>query len=1065
MKVIFTLSFCFWWAVTFAQQIAPTLVPLKQVEQLVMPFIDNDALIAKEAQRRANREIPEFAVSQRVYVQPQTHGNWEVLTDGTAVWRVSILSKGAHSLNLGFTNFNLPKNAQLFLYSPDQKDILGPFSQADNEEHQQLWTPILPGESLVVELQVPQQERANVNLLIEYVNHDFIGFGKLLSQNCHLDVNCDSLSGFPELEAYRDIIQSVGMYSLNGVRACTGFLINNVRQDCTPFFMTAFHCEVNERNAPSVVVYWNYENSTCRPVGLPENSRKGDGPLIDFNTGSTLIAANAPSDMALLKLDDAVSSTANAFFAGWTNADLNPSSTICIHHPNTEEKRISFSEQPTYDGLWGSGSRFITNGDHLVVPNWNIGSTEGGSSGAPLFDTNSKRVIGQLHGGQARCGNQEYDSFGKFHTSWEGNGTPNTRLKDWLDPDGLELSGIDGYYQNECGKTIVPSQYVKTTCSTDTVMYQLVFEAGFVGEINLSIAGLPEAIAVSFSKNPVVLQDTITLQLSQLEQYQDTIITWTVLAKDSIGIFSTPLQIRILGNTLQAASLLSPTNNNLAVNDTPIFTWENSGLGLQYQFQLALDSAFEQIVADTSGLTTPYWQSNRLTSTDFYYWRVRSYNSCTAGVWSSPYTFITATCRQYLSTQSPVTISQGPAGNYVSILDIPESGSITDVNVIPLKGKHSWISDLQFSLTSPDGSVVQLMNRPCFDENDFNIVFDDESISAAIPCPLTNGLAYKPLERLKKLNGENMQGVWQLQIRDNEDQDGGRLDAWGLKVCSVSERFDLSVNASENDFVLCGENDIFFTVQWGSDFTPNTTQIELKKLPLGVQAEIAANTVSRSASIQLRNLSRLAAGTYTVLVALSDEQFSNTKRITIQKIPSTIPTRLLLPKNKAENIKVPAKFEWQDTNNAATFQLELALDSTFSNGLSTYTTGLNSYTKRDSLLQDTTYFWRIITQSTCETDTSVVFQFSTERLVNIQTLPNSYFSVYPNPTTSEVQVAAIENKLLRMEINVITPNGRRIKQQAGYETVTVDLSNHPSGIYLLQIVTSEGMLWKKVLLE
>ncbi|NJL74893.1 MAG: T9SS type A sorting domain-containing protein [Saprospiraceae bacterium] len=257
----------------------------------------------------------------------------------------------------------------------------------------------------------------------------------------------------------------------------------------------------------------------------------------------------------------------------------------------------------------------------------------------------------------------------------------------------------------------------------------------------------------------------------------------------------------------------------------------------------------------------------------------------------------------------------------------------------------------------------------------------------------------------------------------------------------------------------------FFTVQWGSEFKPNTTQVELKKLPLGVQAEIVANTESQSAAIQLLNLDRLAAGTYTILVALSDGQFSNTKRITIQKIPPTTPTRLLLPKNEAENIAVPANFQWQDTNNAATFQLELALDSTFTKGLSTYTTNLNSYTKRDSLLQDTTYFWRVITQSTCDTDTSVVFQFSTERPVGIQTLPNSYFSVHPNPTISQVQVAAVENKLLRMEVNVIAPDGRRIKQEAGYEIVTIDLSNYPSGIYLLQIITSEGMLWKKVLLE
>ena len=41
------------------------------------------------------------------------------------------------------------------------------------------------------------------------------------------------------------------------------------------------------------------------------------------------------------------------------------------------------------------------------IRGWDIGSTEGGSSGAPLFNA-GQRVIGLLSGGIARCG----DSIG-----------------------------------------------------------------------------------------------------------------------------------------------------------------------------------------------------------------------------------------------------------------------------------------------------------------------------------------------------------------------------------------------------------------------------------------------------------------------------------------------------------------------------------------------------------------------------------------------------------------------------------------------------------------------------
>ena len=35
------------------------------------------------------------------------------------------------------------------------------------------------------------------------------------------------------------------------------------------YFLTANHCGINSGNAASLVTYWNYQNSTCRPPGAP----------------------------------------------------------------------------------------------------------------------------------------------------------------------------------------------------------------------------------------------------------------------------------------------------------------------------------------------------------------------------------------------------------------------------------------------------------------------------------------------------------------------------------------------------------------------------------------------------------------------------------------------------------------------------------------------------------------------------------------------------------------------------------------------------------------------------
>jgi hypothetical protein len=76
------------------------------------------------------------------------------------------------------------------------------------------------------------------------------------------------------------------------------------------------------------------------------------------------------------------------------------------------------------------------------VVDWDQGTTEGGSSGSPLFDP-SHRVIGQLHGGYAACGNNSSDWYGRLSVSWNGGGTSSTRLRDHLDPGNTGAVTVD----------------------------------------------------------------------------------------------------------------------------------------------------------------------------------------------------------------------------------------------------------------------------------------------------------------------------------------------------------------------------------------------------------------------------------------------------------------------------------------------------------------------------------------------------------------------------------------------------------------------------------------------
>jgi PKD repeat protein len=155
-----------------------------------------------------------------------------------------------------------------------------------------------------------------------------------------------------------------------------------------------------------------------------------------------LVARSATSDFALLELDDPPNPDWDLHWAGWDRTSTDPPSAVTIHHPSTDEKRISFEDDPTTTTSY-LGSSSPGNGSHIRVADWDLGTTEGGSSGSPLFNPDG-RVVGQLHGGYAACGNNEPDWFGRLSVSWAGGGTAASRLSDWLDPAATGATTLDG---------------------------------------------------------------------------------------------------------------------------------------------------------------------------------------------------------------------------------------------------------------------------------------------------------------------------------------------------------------------------------------------------------------------------------------------------------------------------------------------------------------------------------------------------------------------------------------------------------------------------------------------
>ncbi len=240
--------------------------PLEKVELITMPAVDVDAAQARDALRDGPGVPFRFAIPIETSITPAVQGSREMLTSGDELWRLRIKSPGALSINLGFTRFHMPKGGQLNLYTPDGAHRIRPFTEADNDEHGQLWTPMLPGDEVVVEARMPRNTLAKLVLELGQVNHGYREFGPRAagkSGSCNVDVVCGS-PDWPQVDPWRDQIRSSGAYSIGGVDYCSGALINNTAENFTPYFLTANHCDISTGNQATVVIYWNYENSTCR---------------------------------------------------------------------------------------------------------------------------------------------------------------------------------------------------------------------------------------------------------------------------------------------------------------------------------------------------------------------------------------------------------------------------------------------------------------------------------------------------------------------------------------------------------------------------------------------------------------------------------------------------------------------------------------------------------------------------------------------------------------------------------------------------------------------------------
>jgi hypothetical protein len=362
-----------------------------------------------------------------------------------SIWRLAIKAEGAKAISLYYDQFDIPYGGKLLLYNINQTQTAGPFTYKHVHSSGVYATELTYGDIVVLEYFQPSYQTNQPTIKINNIAYAYKALGGG-SDYCQVNANCPEGDEWEDQKKATCRIQIVDGFS---VGLCSGSMINNTSNNCTPYVLSADHCfsggSISASSLNQCVFYFNYLTPSC----------SNSSPSSDAITGCSLVSnsggqgSGGDSDFFLVELNQ--ESDFDPFYAGWNRSNTPSNTGVSLHHPAGDVMKIStYSGSLQSTGGLGGGAN---NNTHWRVywsqtsTNWGV--TEGGSSGSPIFDSN-KLIVGDLTGGSSYCNTPNNpDIYGKIWYSWDQMGNnSNQQLKPWLDPNNTGVLTHMGMYCN-----------------------------------------------------------------------------------------------------------------------------------------------------------------------------------------------------------------------------------------------------------------------------------------------------------------------------------------------------------------------------------------------------------------------------------------------------------------------------------------------------------------------------------------------------------------------------------------------------------------------------------------
>lgn len=327
---------------------------------------------------------------------------------------------------------------------------------------------------------------------------------------------------------------------------------------------------------------------------------------------------------------------------------------------------------------------------------------------------------------------------------------------------------------------------------------------GFASPIDLALTSA-SSLSFDLSSSSISDGETVSLTITNTGAVGEKSITLTGSSGGSSKDVN--FNVQFLEGLTATATNVMPEDNAQDVDLIPDFTWDPVDGASSYNFTLASDPNFDNILAEGNQLlTTSYELDEELASNGTFFWRLSALNECGEGpAVEQSFTTIEVVEQNFVASDLPLSIVDLQTAT--STLNISDNLVIYDLDIVNLDITHTWIEDLTITLTSPTGTSVNIIDQICGSDDDILLNLDDAA-TEVIPCPADDGGTYRPGQLLSAFNGEGSQGDWTLAVFDGANEDPGTLNGWGLSIKSAAGALVLGATATTFDQVQLEWNDV-----------------------------------------------------------------------------------------------------------------------------------------------------------------------------------------------------------------------------------------------------------------